>query len=171
MLAARANDGSATPTGPYVPGTEPGDYQPTPPFDGPPFNGFVDAVNWSKVTPFVMKRANQFRAPSPYKVTDLAYTFDLNEIKALGSLQSVARSPDQTNIALFWAESGGLGWNRIARLLANQHPHDLISSAQIFAALNAAMADGYIASFDSSSPTISGARSPRFDARILMATT
>jgi hypothetical protein len=44
MLAARTNDGSATPTGPYTPGTRPGDYQPTPPFDGPPFNGFVDAL-------------------------------------------------------------------------------------------------------------------------------
>lgn len=149
MIATRANDGSATPTGPYTPGNEPGDYQPTPPFDGPPFNGFVDAVNWSKVTPFVIKRADQFRAPPSYKVTDLAYTFDLNEIKALGALNSIARSADQTNVALFWAESGGLGWNRIARLLAAQHPRDLAASAQLFASLNAAMADAYIASFDS----------------------
>ncbi|MEO6568125.1 MAG: hypothetical protein ABIO94_05130, partial [Opitutaceae bacterium] len=69
ILAARANDGSATPPSPYVPGTAPGDYQPTPPFDGPPFNGFVDATNWGKVTPFVLKKGNQFRAPPPYKVT------------------------------------------------------------------------------------------------------
>src|SRR5206468_4857918 len=32
MLAARANDGSATADGPYTPGPNPGDYRPTPPF-------------------------------------------------------------------------------------------------------------------------------------------
>lgn len=149
MLSARANDGSATPTGPYTPGTEPGDYQPTPPFDGPPFNGFVDAVNWSKVTPFTLLKSSQFRAPPPYKVTDLAYTYDFNEIKALGSMNSVGRSADQTAVALFWAESGGLGWNRIARGLAAQHGTDLLTNARLFAALNAALADGYIASMDS----------------------
>ena len=65
MLAARANDGSANPTGPYTPGPNPGDYQPTPPFDGPPFNGFVDGVNWGNVTPFVLRSGSQFRAPPP----------------------------------------------------------------------------------------------------------
>jgi hypothetical protein len=149
MLASRANDGSATPPPPYVPGTEPGDYQPTPPFDGPPFNGFVDATNWASVTPFVMKSGRQFRAPAPYKVTDLNYTFDYDEIKSLGSAGSVARSDDQTRVAIFWAESGGLGWNRIARGLAQTKGNDLLANARLFAALNAALADGYIASFDS----------------------
>ena len=108
MLAARANDGSATATGPYTPGPNPGDYQPTPPFDGPPFNGFVADVNWGKVTPFMLRRGSQFRAPPPYKVTDLDYTFDLNEIKALGSLtNSVGRTDDQTQLAIFWYESSG----------------------------------------------------------------
>ena len=149
MLASRANDGSASPTAPYTPGTNPGDYQPTPPFDGPPFNGFVDAVNWGKVTPFALTRGNQFRVPPPYKVTDLNYTFDFTEIKALGAQASSARTSDQTNIAIFWAESGGLGWNRIARLLADRSPRDLLATAQLFANLNAALADGYIAAFDS----------------------
>src|SRR5438046_2035290 len=149
MLAARANDGSATPTGPYTPGTNPGDYQPTPPFDGPPFNGFVDGVNWGKVTPFVLRRGSQFRAPPPYRVSDLEYTFDLNEVKASGSSHSVARTDDQTQIAIFWYESSGLGWNRIARILDAQHTRDLYESARLFAALNTALADAYIASLDS----------------------
>ena len=150
MLAARANDGSATPDGPYTPGPHPGDYQPTPPFDGPPFNGFVAGGNWGKVTPFVLRRSSQFRAPPPYKVTDLDYTFDLNEIKALGSLtNSVGRSDDQTQLAIFWYESTGLGWNRIARILTAQQPLDLYGNARLFAALNTALADGHIASWDS----------------------
>jgi hypothetical protein len=149
MLAARANDGSATPDAPYTPGPNPGDYQPTPPFDGPPFNGYVAGGNWGKVKPFVLKRADQFRASPPYKVTDLQYTFDLDEIKSLGSQTSVGRSDDQTKLAIFWYESCGLGWNRIARTLDAQNPRDLGGRAKLFAALNAALADGYIASIES----------------------
>jgi hypothetical protein len=149
MLASRVNDGSATPDAPYTPGPNPGDYQFTPPFDGPPFNGYVAGGNWGKVKPFLLKAGDQFRAPPPYGVTDLEYTFDLNEIKALGSLNSVGRSDDQTQLAIFWYESTGLGWNRIARILDAQHPRDLAGRAQLFAALNAALADAYIASIDS----------------------
>ena len=149
ILAKRANDGAAMETGPYTPGTNPGDYQPTPPFDGPPFNGFVDGVNWGKVTPFLMKSGSQFRAPAPYKLTDLDYTFDLNEIKALGSLGSLDRTPDQTAVAFFWYENGSFGWNRMARILIAQHGGDLLNHARLLALLNAAMTDASIASCDS----------------------
>lgn len=91
VLAARANDGAATAEGPYVPGSNPGDYQFTPPFDGPPFNGYAAVPKWGQVTPFSLKSGHQFRVPPPYKVTDLAYTFDYNEIKALGSVASTLR--------------------------------------------------------------------------------
>jgi hypothetical protein len=149
ILAARANDGSAAPYVPYVPGSNPGDYQPTPPFDGPPFNGFVDATSWSKVTPFALIKASQFRAPPPYQVTDLEYTFDLNEIKSLGSAGSVSRSSDQTDVALFWYESSPMGWNRIARILAGQHSLNLQEEARLFASLNSALADAYISAIES----------------------
>ncbi len=149
ILAARAGDGSATPTGPYTAGTQPGNYRATPPFDGPPFNGFVDAVNWGKVRPFAMKSGHQFRVVAPYKVTDLAYTFDLNEIKALGSAGSTARSTDQTHLALFWYESSPMGWNRIARLIAGQHAMTTEQHARLFASLNAALADAYIGAIES----------------------
>ena len=149
MLARRANDGAANETGPYTPGTNPGDYQPTPPFDGPPFNGFVDGVNWGKITPFFMKSGSQFRAPPPYKLTDLDYTFDLNEIKALGSASSLDRTADQTAVAFYWYENGSFGWNRVARIITAQHGGDLVSHARLFALLNAAMTDASIASLDS----------------------
>ena len=70
-------------------------------------------------------------------------------MKASGSSHSVARTDDQTQIAIFWYESSGLGWNRIARMLDAQHPRDLYENARLFAALNAALADAYIASLDS----------------------
>lgn len=149
MLAARENDGSATAECQYIPGDKPGDYQFTPPFDGPPFNGYAAVPKWGLVTPFAMNNVKHFRAPAPYTVTDLEYTFDFNEIKALGSLNSTARSADQTNLAIFWYESSPNGWNRIARLLVDQQSDSLAEHALLFGALNAALADAYIASFDS----------------------
>jgi hypothetical protein len=139
MLAARENDGSA----------EPGDYQFTPPFDGPPFNGYAAVPKWGLVTPFAMNNVEHFRAPQPYTVSDLEYTFDFNEIKALGSLNSTARTADQTNLAIFWYESSPNGWNRIARLLVDQQSNTLAEHALLFATLNAGLADAYIASIDS----------------------
>jgi hypothetical protein len=149
MLRARANDGSATAEGPYVPGTQPGDYQFTPPFDGPPFNGYAAVPKWGRVKPFVMNQVKNFRAPAPYTVHDLEYTFDFNEIKALGSQNSAGRTADQTDLAIFWYENSSFGWNRIARLLVAQQSHSLFEHARLFATLNAALADAYIASLDS----------------------
>jgi PAP2 superfamily len=142
-LAVRANDGSATAQGPYTPGTQPGDYRFTPPFD------FALATKWGQVRPFVLKSGHQFRAPAPYTVRDLQYTFDFNEIKALGSKDSVARTPDQTNLAIFWYESAPNGWNRISRTLVAKQSNTLLEHARLFAALNASLADAYIASLDS----------------------
>lgn len=148
MLAARAKDGSASAEGPYVPGTSPGDYQFTPPFDGPPFNGYAAVPKWGQVTPFVLKTGGQFRCGPPYRVGDLAYTFDVTEIAALGSAKSTDRTADQTELALFWYENCGMGWNRIARALAGQHTNSLLDHARLFASLNAALADGYISAFE-----------------------
>ncbi len=149
MLAARQNDDAATAEGPYTPGNKPGDYQFTPPFDGPPFNGYAAVPEWGQVTPFVMQNVQDFRAPAPYDVLDLAYWFDFNEIKALGSENSTVRSADQTNLAKFWYENSSFSWNRVARLLVAQQANTLAEHARLFAALNAAIADAYIASFDS----------------------
>jgi hypothetical protein len=149
MIAARANDASASAEGPYAPGTNPGDYQFTAPFDGPPFNGYAAVPKWGSVKPFAMLRGDQFRVAPPYKVTDLAYTFDYNEIKVLGSTPSAARTPDQTALALFWYESSSYGWNRVARVIAAQHSLTLVERAQLYASLNAALADAYIAAIES----------------------
>ncbi len=51
-------------------------------------------------------------------------------------------------MALFWVESSPLSWNRLARTLATEERLDLWDSARLFGLLNIAMADGYVASFD-----------------------
>lgn len=149
MLASRADDGAAAGEGPYKPGVRPGDYRFTPPFDGPPFNGYALDPKLGKVTPFVLSSPDQFRAPAPYTVRDPEYAFEFNEVKALGARDSMSRTPDQTEMAQFWYEMAWLGWNRIARTLAVQQSDSLLNHARLFAALNAAMIDALIAGFDS----------------------
>ncbi len=148
MLAARANDGAANGEGPYKPGSRPGDYRFTSPFDEPPFNGYAHFPKLGRVTPFVLKSGDQFRAPPPYTVRDPGYVFDFNEVKLLGALDSPARTPDQTEMAQFWYETAAFSWNRMARVLAAKQQDDLLNHARLFAALNAAMADAVIAGFD-----------------------
>jgi hypothetical protein len=149
VLAARANDGAATGEGPYKPGSHPGDYRFTPPFDGPPFNGYATFPKLGSVTPFVLKSGDQFRAPPPYAVRDPDYVFDFDEVKLLGARDSAVRTPEQTEMAQFWYEMSAFGWNRMARELAARQTDSLLDHARLFAALNAAMADAIIAGFES----------------------
>jgi hypothetical protein len=125
--------------------TEPGEYQCTPGND-PPFIAFEV---WENVTPFVLHDSSQFRPGPPYRVTSKKYAADLNEVKSLGSVNSTARSEDQTEIALFWWESSPLKWNRIARTVSRAQGLDLWENARLFGLLNMALADGYVAMVDS----------------------
>ena len=147
ILALRNGDGSDTPLldTEYPQGTEPGEYRFTPGFP------FVFAPGWADVTPFVLRKSSQFRPGPPYKVTSRKYAADFNEIKALGGdgvTTPSARTAEQTEIALFWVESSPLQWNRIARTVAMDRGLDLWESARLFGLLNMALADGYVASFD-----------------------
>ena len=96
-------------------------------------------------------RADQYRPSPPYPVDSKRFTADYYEIKNLGGngvTTPSARTPDQTQIAIFWYESSPLGWNRIARTVSASRGLGLWENARLFALLNFASADGYIASFD-----------------------
>ncbi len=62
--------------------------------------------------------------------------------------QASARTEQQTEVALFWVESSPLQWNRIARKVSVGEGLGLWKTARLFGLLNAAMADGYVSSFD-----------------------
>jgi hypothetical protein len=65
ILAMRSQDGSNALPIPFVFGDAPGDYQSTPP-NFPPQPQFT---HWSRVTPFALKHANQFRPGPPPALT------------------------------------------------------------------------------------------------------
>jgi hypothetical protein len=147
ILAVRTADGSDTPLfdKAYPQGTRPGEYRFTPGSD------FAFAPGWSDVTPFVLNAASQFRPGPPYAVTSKRYAKDFNEVKRLGGdgvNTPSARTADQTQVARFWVESSPLRWNRIARTVATKKGLDLWENARLFGLLNVALADGYVATFD-----------------------
>jgi hypothetical protein len=143
LLALRANDGSDTPVvGDYTPGTGPGRYQFTPPFD------YAAQPGWRAVRPFALESPNQFRPKPPPALGSKAYTAAYDEVKAVGHAGSPTRTPDQTAYANFWYEFSDIGWNRIARTVAAERGLGLQSTARLFALLNMAMSDGYVSGWD-----------------------
>lgn len=143
----RANDGSSNVV-PYTPSTDPGKWRPTPP-------AFQPALlpGWGKVTTFAMTQGSQFRGSGPPPLSSAAYAADFNETKSLGALNSVTRTADQTQIALFWSDGGGTAtppghWNEIAQVVATQKGNTLAQNARLFALLNISMADAAICAWD-----------------------
>src|SRR5712691_8309273 len=75
LVHIRSSDGSAATPPPFVAGSQPGDYQPTPPnFPAPVF------TNWGSITPFVLDSGQQFRPAPPPPITSAAYASALNEV-------------------------------------------------------------------------------------------
>ncbi|MGB7792749.1 MAG: vanadium-dependent haloperoxidase [Terrimicrobiaceae bacterium] len=142
ILKARENDGQKR-TVEYTPGTKPGDYRPTPPDFKP-----AALAQWGGVTPFVLKSSDQFRCPEPPAVDSPRALADLEEVKAIGGSRSVTRTSEQSEIARYWYESSPRGWNRIAREVLAARQFDVWENARLFALVNLAMAEGYIAGFE-----------------------
>ena len=143
LLAVRANDGSNVIPPPFVAGTNPGDYRPTPPnFPTPVF------TTWGRVTPFVLDRGDQFRPAPPPALTSDAYAAAIKEVQSLGSVTSTTRTAEQTEIGKFWNPPIQNFWNQIAQTVALAHHSDLPTTARLFAALNLSFADSAIAFYD-----------------------
>jgi hypothetical protein len=141
MIAAREGDGRFGPS-PWVPNYEPGHWQPLLNPDGTPQ---LDPTAWvANVRPFLLQSSSQFRTDGPNALTSTAYAEDFNEVKALGSLNSTTRTPEQRHIAIFWKSPQP--WNAVARnLIADpQYTVDIVDSALLFAMLNLSAADSSI---------------------------
>jgi len=143
LLAARAVDGANTKQPTYVPGTQPGDYQLTPPNLSP-----ADFTQWPMVTPFAIERANEFRPGPPPTLTSDTYADVFNEVKDVGFITSATRTADQTQIGMFWNGNIQDFWNEIAQTAALAHRLNLEDSARLFALLNISLADTTIAFFE-----------------------
>jgi PAP2 superfamily len=139
LMALRQDDRSNA-TVSYTPKSEPGAYQLTPP-------AFAPAVlpHWGGVTPFLLKSADQFTLVGPPALTSAEFANELNEVKTLGAKHSSARTRDQTDAARFWTVSGIVTDNEVARQLSMHKGLSVVENARLFALLNMAGAEAYIA--------------------------
>ena len=103
---------------------------------------------WGQMTTWVIRSGSQFRPDAPPALDSGRYTRDFNEVQALGSLEGSARTPEQTNIAIFWDGSPSAIWNSVARGVIAARGLNLSSAARTFALMYIAGADASIACFD-----------------------
>jgi membrane-associated phospholipid phosphatase len=161
ILNDRAADGSAAGQIPiYQPTSDPplaGEHQPDP---LNPLQGLL-GPGWGQVATFsdIDVTAAAVRAPPPPALGSAAYTANFLDVFMHGGdgiISPTIRTPEQTEIGLFWAYDGtkGLGvppvlYNQITRVIAQQQRNTLVQNARLFALVNIAMADAGIACWDS----------------------
>ena len=144
ILALRANDGrvpNPLPP-PYLGGTNPGDWRPSPPANAPMATPWLGAV-----PTFTINDGDQFRPQPQPALTSQRYTQDYNEVKALGGLPGTGtRTPEQTDLAYFY---GGTSWPKIIRDIADLYVPDIGDRARMMALAHLAIADSIITCWDS----------------------
>jgi hypothetical protein len=137
MIAARTNDGRGGGPGTLV-GTLPGVWRPTIPFFA------QDPAPWvGEVRPFLLTTAGTVRSDGPNELTSRAYAEDFDEVKRVGSIDSTARTPDQTEAAIWWQGNGAF-WNGVTRSISAARGLDIVENARLFAMEDLAAADGFI---------------------------
>ncbi len=147
VLDLRADDGWDAEV-PHQQIDEIGHWKPTPAM-------FTPALlpGWGSVTPFTMISGNQFRPQPPPPVNSSTYAFEVNVVKAYGSIDSEVRNADQTEIALFWNDNPGTEtppghWNAIAGEISATRELSLMENVRLFALLNLTLADAAISCWE-----------------------
>ena len=144
IIGLRAGDGRGATfsyTWPSVP--TPGVWIPTPPAFAAP------AIPWlAAMTPFTMRSASEFRPEPPPALTSTEWAEDYNLTKTLGAVNSTVRTPEQTEIGLFWTDHAGSQYGRAFRALAIAQGMDVSTSARFLATLYVSAADAAIGCWD-----------------------
>jgi hypothetical protein len=95
-----------------------------------------------------MRESMQFRPGPPPALTSAVWSRDLEEIRSLGARNSTTRTSEQTAVARFWILTGPASWNPIVRSLAQSRNLGLVENARLFALVNMAATDAFVAVFD-----------------------
>jgi len=153
MIDARTADGADDNT-PYVNGNQLGDWRPT---DGDP----AASPNWPRVKPFCISSGSQFRPPRPggyLSKTEMLrspeYAAQLQEVQELGESTSATRTPEQSEIAFFWANDLDDTYKppgqlfEITKIVSDQRNLDVLENARLFALVALAMADAAVVAWD-----------------------
>jgi hypothetical protein len=149
ILEWRTRDGSEQPNIPYLPPALPGLWQPAVP-------GQVAAfVQFGNVEPFALPTPTLYLPDPPPMLNSSEYAVDLNQVKEVGSINSVTRTADQTLTARLFGGAGYLPafpfplWNNVARDAARSRHLSLVQTARLFALVGVAINDALQSSHSS----------------------
>jgi len=142
IIALRSEDGRYGPnTWDKAPTT--GVWRPTPPANAPFFAKFL-----CETTPLMIDSPSQFR-PGPHPALDSAeYAAAFEEVKAYGAKENSARTPLQTETALYISSVPGPPLFAGIRDLAVRREMDISDRARMFAAVSMSVADAAICCWD-----------------------
>ena len=142
-IALRANDGFEAPTT-FVWGHGPGIWEPVPPYP-PPVNVWM-----AEFTPFTYDTASDFlhtiQPPSPLNGKEWAEDYNLT--KSYGALHGSLRTPEQTEIGLFWSAPPQSLFSSGLRNLIVDQKLNTAQSARLAAMANVTIADATVACFN-----------------------
>ena len=138
-LEARSKDGMSA-TAEFKPPVGTGQWRPTPPSNAP-----MAVPQLSDVMPFTTKDFGFLKVHGPPALDSAAYARDVEEIRQVGSRNSTTRTADQTASAIFWYIGTPVPWQAAARAAAQKTNLGLVENARLFALMNMAGADAYIA--------------------------
>jgi len=136
MLALRRNDGMSEKAS-FAPKSGPGAFQ-------LPANANPIGPHWGLVTPFVLKRIEDFRRPGPPPLTSALYAEEFNDVKAVGAKNSTLRAPEQAAIALLWQPTSPITFNAMLRAMPELKQKSIVEQARVFTLLNMAASDAFI---------------------------
>jgi PAP2 superfamily protein len=145
LLIARAQHDGADAVWTGTPPQGPGFWVPTPPaFQYPPLEPL--AGTWRT---WNLENGSQFRPGSPPAYGSAQFLAEMNEVYTV----SQTLTDEQRRIADYWADGPGTvtppgHWNLIAVDLVRAAGWSTLRSARLFAALNTAQADAFIACWD-----------------------
>jgi hypothetical protein len=124
---------------PYRPLTSPGVYVPT---------VFPLGYAVAQHHPWFLKSGLQLRPGPPPDLKSKLWARDYNEIKAVGSLMSTVRTPEQTEIARFWATALPDVHMGVVHSVAIAPGREVTRNARLYAMVTGALNDAEIAVFD-----------------------
>ena len=131
-----------SPLDPFLGGTGPGEWRPTP--------GFTEGANtfMAFTAPFVLERTSQFRPQRQPPMESHVYAQEYEEVRKLGSLTGSTRSPEQTDLARFWMANPISTWYGALRGIIDNAGLNVGDSARLLALASLAAADGQMTIYE-----------------------
>jgi hypothetical protein len=142
LIAARLGDGLEANV-PYVPGSGPGAWIPTPPAFAPPVTPWL-----GQMRPFTMKAAADFLPDGPAALSSEDWKRDYNLTRVYGASNSTLRTASETEIGLFWTDHTGAQYARMFNALATTNNLSVTDSARMMAMFWTGYADAAIGCFN-----------------------